>query len=191
MNIYTLDTLSLQYIRRPVDDTARKELSSFFCTAYNEIYRRIMSEPYKLSTSQSITLDASHTFSASKLSKTLIRIKKITSLANAKLMWERSDTNIIKVHTNDSTVMISYYYMPEPLENKTPTVMPVSSSNKNTPIIPEEYHNIFSLWAAYRYMHSRRKSEDANYYYEMAMELFYKIKSDYGETTKIKVNYLC
>ena len=63
-------------------------------------------------------------------------------------------------------------------------------SNENTPIIPEEYHNIFSLWAAYRYMHSRRKSEDANYYYEMAMELFAKIKNDYGEKTKFKVNYL-
>lgn len=189
MNIYTLDTLSLQYIRRPVDDNARNELSKFFCTAYNEIYRRIMSEPYKLTVSQNVVLDTNHTFSTDVLSKSLIRVKKITSTANIKLMWERGDENCIKVHTNNSCVIVSYYYMPELLENNTPTVMPILASNKNTPVIPEEYHNIFSLWAAYRYMHSKRKSEDANYYYEMSMELFYKIKSDYGETTKIKVNY--
>jgi len=189
MNIYTLDTLSLQYIRRPVDDNARKELSEFFCHAYNEIYRRIMSEPYKLSTSQTITLK-NKAFKVSDLQRPLIRIKRITTLKNLKLMWERGDDDTITVHTNDKDVAISYYYMPQLLKNDDPTNMPLMPSNENTPIIPEEYHNIFSLWAAYRYMHSRRKSEDANYYYEMAMELFAKIKNDYGEKTKFKVNYL-
>lgn len=189
MNIYTLDTLSLQYIRRPVDDDARTELSEFFCTAYNEIYRRIMSEPYKLSTTQTVALDNNHSFSVEKLSKSLIRIKKIKSIHNIKLMWERDDNNFIKVHTNDKFAVICYYYMPLLLKNENPTVIPIVPSETNTPVIPDEYHNIFSLWAAYRYMHSKRKSEDANYYYEMSMELFYKIKNDYGEKTKIKVNY--
>lgn len=189
MNVYTLDTLSLQYIRRPIDDIARNELSEFFCTAYNEIYRRIMSDPYKLSLSQTVTLDEENSFSVNKLSKSLIRIKKITSTGNVKLMWERADDDCIKVHTVNKNVIVNYFYMPELLSNKTPTVIPTKATNTNTPVIPSEYHNIFSLWAAYRYMHSRRKSEDANYYYEMAMELFYKIKNDYGEKTKITVNY--
>lgn len=148
-----------------------------------------MSGPYKMSTTQKMQLDESQSFSVDKLSKSLIKIKKITSVGNIKLMWERGDDNCIKVHTGDKFVIVNYYYMPDLLVNNTPTTIPSISTNKNTPIIPEEYHNIFSLWAAYRYMHSRRKSEDANYYYEMAMELFYKIKNDYGETTKIKVNY--
>ena len=189
MNIYTLDTLSLQYIRRPVDDNARKELGEFFCLAYNEIYRRIMSEPYKLSTSQTVKLE-NGAFKIEQLSRPLIRIKRITTLKNLKLMWERGDDDTITVHTHESEISISYYYMPPLLKNEDPCNMPLVPTNDNTPIIPEEYHNIFSLWAAYRYMHSRRKSEDANYYYEMAMELFGKIKNDYGEKTRIKVNYM-
>lgn len=190
MNTYTLDTLSLQYIRRPVDDQARLELSEFFTTAYNEIYRRIMSECYKLSHSEVMTLDGEKAFSVDALSKRLIRIRRITTLYNAKLMWERGDDDMISVKTASPRVIVSYYYMPTLLTNSTPTAMPITADDTNTPIIPEEYHNVFSLWAAYRYMHSRRKSDDANYYYQMAMELFYKIKNDYGEKTPLKTNYM-
>ena len=40
MNVYELDTLTLNYIRLPVDNDNRNEFSEFFLTAYNEIYRR-------------------------------------------------------------------------------------------------------------------------------------------------------
>ncbi len=190
MNTYTLDTLSLQYIRRPVDDAARTELSEFFCTAYNEIYRRLLSDPYKLSTAQVVNLTPEHTFSTQSLNNTLIRIRRITSGNGSKLMWERSDGNTVTVHTSDKIAVVSYYYMPQLLTNPTPTQIPLQNTDANTPVIPQEYHNIFSLWAAYRYMHSRRKQEDANYYYEMAMELFYQIKSDIGQSTNINVDYI-
>ena len=190
MNVYELDALSIQYIRRPVDNDARTELSAFFLTAYNEIYRRIMSEVYRVTYTETVALDSNKCFSPDNLSKRLISIKNIRTSGCDKLLWEKHSDNNIAVHTQSNTVTVTYCYMPELLTNSSPTTAPTSVSATNTPIIPEEYHNIFSLWAAYRYLHSRRKFEDANYYYEMAMELFYKISCDLGETTKLKINYL-
>ena len=190
MNVYNLDTLSLQYIRRPVDDDARTELSAFFTVAYNEIYRRIMSEAYRITFTENVQLDNNKSFSCNSLSKRLITIKNIRTPQNEKLLWERGTENNINVHTAASTVIVTYCYMPGLLQNSTPTTPPESAAPSNTPVIPEEYHNIFSLWAAYRYLHSRRKFEDSNYYYEMAMELFMKLSNDFGEKTRLKVNYM-
>lgn len=190
MNVYELDTLSIQYIRRPVDDDARTELSAFFLTAYNEIYRRIMSEVYRIACTETVFLDKNGSFDVMTLSKKLLSIKSIRSEVSEKLMWEKAADNNILVHTHAAQVTVTYFYMPVLLQNSTPTAPPSSNAAVNTPVIPPEYHNIFSLWAAYRYLHSRRKFEDANYYYEMAMELFYKISCDFGEKTKIKVNYM-
>ena len=190
MNVFNLDTLSLQYIRRPVDDEGRNDLSPFFVTAYNEIYRRIMSEAYRITHTETVTLDENKCFSTGSLSKRLISIKNIYVLGNSKLLWERDSGNTIKVHTTATFVNVTYCYMPELLKNPTPLAEPTSASDSNTPVIPEEYHNIFSLWAAYRYLHSRRKFEDANYYYEMAMELLRKLGNDFGEKTRLKINYL-
>lgn len=190
MNVYELDTLSLQYIRRPPDNDARNELSQFFVTAYNEIYRRIMSEAYRISVAETTELDENKCFSVGALSKTLLSIKNIYDACSDKLLWERSTNDNIKVHTSAKSVTVVYYYMPELLENTTPTTAPGTVSPNNTPCIPQEYHNIFSLWAAYRYLHSRRKFEDANYYYEMAIELMHKISNDFAERTKLKINYL-
>lgn len=184
MNIYELDTLSIQYIRRPVDNAARQELSSFFTAAYNEIYRRIMSDAYRIFTTESTAL-TNNTFSASSLSKTLLSIKSIHSQNGSKLLWKKCEEDNIFVHTSDNIVNITYYYMPPVLENPTPTAPPVSASPSNTPVIPVEYHNIFSLWAAYRYLHSRRRLEDANAYYEMAIDLFLKLDNSFGESVKL------
>lgn len=190
MNVYALDTLSIQYIRRPVDNDARTELSAFFLTAYNEIYRRIMSEVYRIACVETVSLDKNGSFDITALTKNLLSIKSIRSEASEKLMWEKAADNRIIVHTHTAQVTVTYFYMPPLLQNSTPTTPPSTDAVINTPVIPPEYHNIFSLWAAYRYLHSRRKFEDANYYYEMAMELFYKISCDLGEKTKIKVNYM-
>ena len=190
MNTYELDTLSIQYIRRPVDDASREDLSAFFLAAYNEIYRRIMSEAYKVFTTESIILDKNNSFSVDNLSKSLIYIKCINSSEQIQLKWEKADDNKIFIYTNSKTVYITYYYMPHLLENNNPVSPPASITPSNTPIIPKEYHNIFSLWAAYRYLHSRRKFEDANYYYEMAMELFGKLDSSFSSSAKLNINYL-
>lgn len=190
MNVYELDTLSIQYIRRPVDNDARTELSAFFLTAYNEIYRRIMSEVYRITCSEEITLSPNGSFDMIALSRSLLSIKSIKSDTSEKLKWEKGSNGKIIVHTQAKHVTVTYFYMPPLLQNSEPTSPPSINGSFNNPIIPSEYHNIFALWAAYRYLHSRRKFEDANYYYEMAMELFYKISCDIGEKTKFNINYL-
>ncbi len=188
MNTYELDTLTLNYIRRPIDDDARTELSEFFTVAYNEIYRRIMGDPYKLTETEAVMLK-NRCFSINELAKSFIGVKVIKSRDGVKYVWEKGDGNNINVHTNDKTVNVTYYFMPATLKNITPTSPPDEENGENTPVIPTEYHNIFSLWAAYRYLHSRRQFEDAGYYYEMAMELFYQLRDKFSERTKIKVNY--
>ena len=70
MNVYELDTLTLNYIRLPVDNDNRNEFSEFFLTAYNEIYRRVMAEKVKLITKELIELEKG-CFSEEKLSKKL------------------------------------------------------------------------------------------------------------------------
>ncbi len=190
MNVYDLDTLSLHYIRRPVDDDGRNELSQYFLVAYNEIYRRIMSKAYPLTKIDTITLDSSKCFSISSLSSPLIGIKYILSEYSAKLLWEKRDEDTIKVRTHSNYADVCYSYMPPLLKNETPTVENTGNDETNIPIIPEEYHNIFSLWAAYRYLHAKRQFEDANYYYEMSMELFSQISSDYSESAYLNINFL-
>ncbi len=190
MNVYELDTLSLQYIRRPVDNEARTELSAFFLTAYNEVYRRIMTDAYRLFAKETVRLDSDHEFNTDSLNNELLGIRKITSLSGERLLWERNVGNIISVRTSAQNVVITYNYMPALLVNQNPIVSLTVSTATNMPVIPKEYHNVFSLWAAYRYLHSRRKFEDSSCYYEMATELISKIKNDVSEKIKLKVNYM-
>ena len=190
MNVYELDSLSLHYIRRPVDDDGRKELSQYFLVAYNEIYRRIMSKAFALTKVDNVTLDSRKCFSADSLSSPLISIKYILSEYSSKLLWEKCEDNKIKVRTHSRYADVYYRYMPPLLENENPTVERSDTDETYVPLIPEEYHNIFSLWAAYRYLHAKRQFEDANYYYEMSMELMSQLSTEYSESTHLNINFL-
>jgi hypothetical protein len=189
MNVYELDTLTLNYIRLPVDNDNRNEFSEFFLTAYNEIYRRVMAEKVKLITKELIELEKG-CFSEEKLSKKCIALREVRSVNGEKLGWQREEETNIYVYTNDKSVWVSYCYMPPLLCNPVPTCPPLESCPENTPKIPVEYHNLFSLWAAYRWFQSRRKFADAAYYYESASEVIQLLGSQQSSFETFHFHYL-
>jgi hypothetical protein len=113
MNVYELDAMTLQFIRRPVTDEFREEYAPLFLAAYNEMYRMICTRFYKINP------------------------------------------------------------LPHRLENPTPMLRITSEeeNEKNTPVFPESYHYVLSLYAAYTWMYAEEKYAEANFYYTRAMTI--------------------
>lgn len=203
MNVYDLDTLTLQQCR--LEETDRAEYSARFLVAYNFAYGRIMREKWKPWTTEAVVLDANRCFLISALTNTCVTIQNVSDYADFSsganygkgtryTFYEKDGAGTIVVPEVDGgeTVYVTYQYTPSRLEAMTSyDAETFAADATNTPQFDEDYHDILTYWATHRYYTARGANyiSVSAYWKQMFDDAFGKIKRDYGGKQELQNFY--
>lgn len=163
------------------DSSDKAEYLARFKSAINYAKNKIAREKYAPDHSETVSL-TNEVFDTSSLTKTFLRIKKITDADGYELAWERLSSTQIKVPSQDSAVVL-YEYLPADLSALTDVLdFPVSVVD---PLI-------LCYFATYQYFVTEGGNDDldkSGFWLNLWNDGFNSIKPGIGEIVKIKDVY--
>lgn len=171
-----------QILENTANDVSSKvEYSPRFKAAINYAKNKIAKERYAPDYSETVTL-TNELYNINNLSKSVIKIKKITTLDGYELDWERISTSQIRVYGQES-VIILYSYLPANLVNPSDVLdFPLS-------IVDPQ---ILCFYATYHYFLVEAGDDDkdsAGFWLNLWNDGFENIQTGIGEIRKIKDVY--